>query len=286
VGTFSGVLCVDEVYQDRLALLVAVDPAGPGGDRLIGYLLVHGSVTAKDTGQFFERLSRMGIEPDQIVTDGSALYPSSVAKVGPNAAHQMCLFHETRLVVRAVMKVIRQTHAAIPDVPKNPRIPAAFGHGTSPPGRASTTARYESHWPSSERVPAGLVRHLARRRTLQLWVSSPPRPALQPPDRRCARRSAESSGHRQHAWAKVRGAPTRGELPARSATTKPIRVFTPTRGMTLPPDGRQMTGNGRSTSAVGVQKAQNAPSKPGHRPVLARARPPNAPCSRVTPTRL
>lgn len=37
VESFSGVLCVDEVYQDQLALLLAVDPGAPEGDRLVGY---------------------------------------------------------------------------------------------------------------------------------------------------------------------------------------------------------------------------------------------------------
>jgi hypothetical protein len=37
VANFSGILCVDEVYQGDLALLLAVDPAAPDGDRLIGY---------------------------------------------------------------------------------------------------------------------------------------------------------------------------------------------------------------------------------------------------------
>lgn len=37
VSEFSGILCVDELYQDRLALLLAVDPAAPDGDRLVGY---------------------------------------------------------------------------------------------------------------------------------------------------------------------------------------------------------------------------------------------------------
>jgi hypothetical protein len=35
VEEFSGILCVDEGYQDRLALLVAVDPAAPDGDHLL-----------------------------------------------------------------------------------------------------------------------------------------------------------------------------------------------------------------------------------------------------------
>jgi len=40
VATFSGVLCVDEVYQGEVALLLAVDPAAPDGDRLVGYALL------------------------------------------------------------------------------------------------------------------------------------------------------------------------------------------------------------------------------------------------------
>ncbi len=33
---FSGILCVDEVYQGTIAILLAVDPAAPEGDRLVG----------------------------------------------------------------------------------------------------------------------------------------------------------------------------------------------------------------------------------------------------------
>lgn len=37
VAEFSGILCVDEVYKENLAVLLAVDPAAPEGDRLVGY---------------------------------------------------------------------------------------------------------------------------------------------------------------------------------------------------------------------------------------------------------
>jgi hypothetical protein len=40
VASFAGILCVDEVYQGDLALLPAVDPAAPHGDRLVGYTLL------------------------------------------------------------------------------------------------------------------------------------------------------------------------------------------------------------------------------------------------------
>ncbi len=55
VEEFSGVLCVDEVYQDKLALLLAVEPTGEGGDRLVGYELIHGRVERKDVEKFLSR---------------------------------------------------------------------------------------------------------------------------------------------------------------------------------------------------------------------------------------
>jgi hypothetical protein len=69
VSAFSGVLCVDEVYQGKLALLLAVDPAAPDGDRLVGYQLVTGSVDAVDVEAFLTRLKEAGIIPDQVVVD-------------------------------------------------------------------------------------------------------------------------------------------------------------------------------------------------------------------------
>jgi hypothetical protein len=88
VEEFSGILCVDEVYQDKLALLLAVDPATPGGDRLVGYELIHGHVERKDVEDFLSRLKRAGIEPEEAVTDGSPLYPNPLKEVWPEAAHQ------------------------------------------------------------------------------------------------------------------------------------------------------------------------------------------------------
>src|SRR2546425_3375343 len=130
VDAFSGVLCVDEVYQDRLALLVAVDPAAPAGDRLVGYQLVHGEVQQSDVARFLERLRAAGIAPDQVITDASPLYPAALRAVWPTAAHQLCLFHETRLVVDAVAQVVQETRAALP---KAPRIQRPMGRFRAEP---------------------------------------------------------------------------------------------------------------------------------------------------------
>jgi len=117
VSKFSGILCVDEVYQDRLALLLAVDPAAPDGDRLVGYQLVHGDVDADDVERFLAHLKEVGIEPDEVVTDGSQLYPTVLAKVWSKAAHQLCLFHETRHVTKAVKKAINAIRKNLPQPP-------------------------------------------------------------------------------------------------------------------------------------------------------------------------
>jgi hypothetical protein len=117
IAEFSGVLCVDEVYQGKLAMLLAVDSASPEGDRLVGYQLVHGDVQQADVEGFLQRLRRVGIDPTEVVTDASPLYPSVLRQVWPEAAHQLCLFHETRLVVAAVQQVVQEVQASLPKPP-------------------------------------------------------------------------------------------------------------------------------------------------------------------------
>jgi hypothetical protein len=122
VQEFSGVLCVDEVYQGDLALLLAVDPAAPSGDRLVGYQLVTGTVKQADIEGLLTRLCAAGIQPDQVITDGSSLYPNLLKQIWPAAAHQLCLFHETRRVTEAVQQVVRAVRGTLPKLP--PAAPA------------------------------------------------------------------------------------------------------------------------------------------------------------------
>ena len=117
INEFSGILCVDEVYQDELALLLAADPAAPDGDRLVGYQLVHGHVDSAVVDAFLARLKEAGVQPEQVITDGSSLYPTVLSKVWPAAAHQLCLFHETRRVTKAAMEVIQAGRSALPKPP-------------------------------------------------------------------------------------------------------------------------------------------------------------------------
>ena len=117
VAEFSGILCVDEVYQGKIAVLLAVDPAAPEGDRLVAYQLFHGSVDQEEVAAFLGRLRDAGIAPDEVITDGAARYPRALAQVWPTAAHQLCLFHEARRVTSAVGQIIKDVRAAIPAQP-------------------------------------------------------------------------------------------------------------------------------------------------------------------------
>ncbi len=118
VAEFSGILCVDEVYKDRFAVLLAVDPAAPEGDRLSGYQLVHGEVTVATMHDVLERLRTVGIAPEQVITDGSPLYPTTLAAVWPTAAHQLCLFHQTRYVTMGALQTVREIRASLPTPPR------------------------------------------------------------------------------------------------------------------------------------------------------------------------
>lgn len=140
VRQFSGILCVDELYQGNLALLLAVDPAAPEGDRLVGYQLVTGPVDATDVQAFLTRLKEVGILPDQVVTDGSSLYPTVLSKVWPSAVHQLCLFHETRRVTRAVMKLIQRVRQNLPEPPPAVNRAIAPRRGPVPAGEPTDLA--------------------------------------------------------------------------------------------------------------------------------------------------
>jgi transposase len=205
VREFSGVLCVDEVYQGRLALLLAVDPAAPDGDRLVGYQLVQGTVDQGAVAAFLTRLREVGVAPAEVITDGSQLYPTVVAAVWPAAAHQLCLFHETRRVTAAVEAVVKAVRATIPRPPPATRRQLGGRRRKTPvAAEAADAATRRWRWREATRA-AGIVRvHELRRRgwslraiarhtgfnrrTVTAWLrreapqALPGQPENQPPD--------------------------------------------------------------------------------------------------------
>lgn len=169
VETFSGVLCLDEVYQGQLALLLAVDPAGADGDRLVGYQLVQGSVDQASMDGFLCRLRAAGIRPAQVITDGAALYPSLLAEVWPTAAQQLCLFHESRRVTTAVNDVLKAVRCRLPTPP--PATRATLGGRprlVTPAADATDHATTRWRWREASRAAALARVHELRRRGLSL----------------------------------------------------------------------------------------------------------------------
>jgi len=198
VQAFSGVLCVDEVYQGQLAFLFAVDPAAPDGDRLVGYQLVQGDVDAARVEQFLHQLCDAGIQPDQVITDGSSLYPTVLTKIWPTAAHQLCLFHETRHVTRAVLEVIQAVRRSLPTPPAKPGRRWGGRLRASPPTDNPDAPEYQRWQLRQATRQAGIaqVHALARqghshsaiarqlginRRTVKAWLALEP-PAVVPDD--------------------------------------------------------------------------------------------------------
>jgi transposase len=190
VSEFSGVLCVDEVYQDRLALLLAVDPAAPDGDRLVGYQLIHGNVNATEVERFLAHLKEVGIDPDQVITDGSSLYPTVLSKVWPDAAHQLCLFHETRHVTKAVMKAINAIRKSLPNPPPTLATRGGGPLRSQPPSDDPTDPESQRwYWRQARRhVEIRLAHELAKqglsqraiarqtghnRKTIKRWLEEP-----------------------------------------------------------------------------------------------------------------
>ena len=114
---FSGVLALDEVYDRSFAILVATDPLQ---NCELGYF-VGRTLKAQQVEQMCAALAQRGINPAQIVTDESKLYPKVLAKVWPKAKHALCHFHMSRQATQATIKTVNQIHAKMPKPPKRRR---------------------------------------------------------------------------------------------------------------------------------------------------------------------
>jgi transposase len=123
-----------------------------------------------------------------VITDGSALYPSLLAEIWPSAAHQLCLFHETRRVTTAAAEVIRAARKALPKPPPATRRTLGGRPRRSPPAPDATDVAAERwRWREATRL-AGIrqahalhgrgvsIRAIARqlgitRRTVRGWLA-------------------------------------------------------------------------------------------------------------------
>jgi len=123
---------VDELHLGRYTLLVATDP-------LRDFPVALALVTKNDQahlGRFLGQLRDHGCHPRVVITDGSPLYPSLLARLWPRARHQWCAFHVLRDLLDYLLAAVRQRIRAFRLRAARPRRPRRRGRPTQPAARA------------------------------------------------------------------------------------------------------------------------------------------------------
>jgi hypothetical protein len=109
LGRFSGTLCIDELHLGRFTLLLATDPVS---DLPVAFA----RVAANDQPhmrRFLGNLKTWGLAPEVVVTDGSNLYPTVLAELWPDAAHQLCVFHVIKDINKLILDAVRRMRTAM-----------------------------------------------------------------------------------------------------------------------------------------------------------------------------
>jgi hypothetical protein len=106
---FSGTLCIDELHLGRFTLLLATDPLS---DLPVAFALV-GANDQDHMRRFLGNLKTWGLAPTVVVTDGSNLYPSVLAELWPEAAHQLCVFHVIKDINKLILDAVRRMRTAM-----------------------------------------------------------------------------------------------------------------------------------------------------------------------------
>jgi Transposase len=105
---FSGVLCIDELHLGKFTLLLCTDPIA---DEIIGFAVVRVNDQAH-MRRFLLQLKYWGFLPSMVISDGSNLYPSTLAEVWPTASHQLCVFHVVQDITDKVLDAVRRLRRA------------------------------------------------------------------------------------------------------------------------------------------------------------------------------
>jgi hypothetical protein len=108
VASFSGVACVDEVYDGKFAVIFMTDPIT---DTVLGRVVKEGNVKQEDMKDFLLRMRNKGINVKLLLTDESTLYADDILKETlPSAEHGLCNFHlignVTKEAIKAVKKIV------------------------------------------------------------------------------------------------------------------------------------------------------------------------------------
>lgn len=109
LGESCGILCVDEIHLGHRVGLLASDPIA---DNPIACAIVS-SNDGEHMRRFLQNQKNHGFSPETVVTDRSPLYPKTIAKVSPEAKHQLCVFHVISEVKDHVLDAVREVRRAI-----------------------------------------------------------------------------------------------------------------------------------------------------------------------------
>lgn len=142
---FSGVVCIDEVYERKMRIFIATDCLN---DLPLCYMLSDkADEQALDT--FLAMLDERGLKPVVAITDGSPLYKASLREHWQGLEHQLCIFH----VLKGLNKVIVDEVRAI-----RRRLSSQGNKGRKRKrGRPSKQARYQRARATSKKDEAKYV---------------------------------------------------------------------------------------------------------------------------------
>ena len=104
LDNFSGTLGIDEIHLGHRTLLLATDPLN---DFPVAFALVRTN-DQDHMRRFLQNLKNGGFAPQVVVSDGSNLYPGVLAKIWPEARHQLCVFHVIKDINEHVFDALRR----------------------------------------------------------------------------------------------------------------------------------------------------------------------------------
>lgn len=108
---FSGIVCMDEVYEGKLRIFIATDCVA---DIPLAYM-ISDKADEKALDCFLTLLEQRGLKPVVAITDGSILYKESLRERWKGLEHQLCIFHvlkDFNDVVIAEVRTLRRRLAA------------------------------------------------------------------------------------------------------------------------------------------------------------------------------
>jgi hypothetical protein len=100
---FSGVVCIDEVYENDMRIFMATDCLN---DLPLCYMLSD-KADEQALNRFLALMDERGLKPEIAITDGSPLYRTSLQDHWQGLVHQLCIFHVLNGFNKVVVNEVR-----------------------------------------------------------------------------------------------------------------------------------------------------------------------------------